>query len=392
MHLLIISRCNFSLPTSKQRLPNTPQILQNNRMGGNALKLKGITPDRIPGKELQKLINDIPKLLVDSHIFKWILPTKSYHLKTDHGDLDFIGELSKENTTKQTPWQLQAKALLKSKAIYWNKPVASLEYKNYQIDLTGRENYEKANAHLEFSHYSPLGNILGRLIKKTGAKWGIDGLQYQIKEKETPESQIIKTITLSTNIDDILKLCGLNPKTWHEGFNTQEELFSYACQNKLFNKDMFKLENLNHTHRKRDRTRPDYHQWLAYIESNLIPDKTSWMTKESPQEYKTRVEYYQIQLDKEFPGKELLKTIKAEREKSEFIKLQKKEKFNGELISNWTQLQGCALGNFIKEFKIAQSITSQDQLIKWITSNNKMNIKRSILDHKKQMEDKVKYI
>jgi hypothetical protein len=358
-------------------------------MGGNALRLKGLSPKRIQNSEMEKLIKHISTTLVKEKIFKWILPAKSYDQKIDHGDLDLIGELSSKGN-KTSPWHLEAQKALDSKAIYWNKPVASLEFEGYQIDLTGRTSKEKALTHLDFSHYSPLGNILGRLIRKTGAKWGINGLEYQIKEKDSPESQVIKTLTLSNDINQILKFCGLNPKIWHEGFKTQEEIFEYACQSHLFNKEIFKIENLNHTHRKRDRTRQDYHHWLLHITSPKIQNKTLWKIKESLPEYGERTKNFQALINQEFPKLKLLDQIHSTRKENEFIKSQKEEKFNGKLISAWTGQTGRELGDFIKGFKKSQGLDSPEELIHWIKPKDAKTIKMLVLDYQKSMEDKNK--
>lgn len=362
-------------------------------MGGNALKLKGLTPLRIPDKDLKGLIDEISDKLIKEEVFKWILPTKTYNNKTDHGDLDLIGELCKPNQKNPLAWHLKAKKVLNSKEIHWNKPVASLEYLGYQIDLTGRDTYQKAKTHLEFSHFSPLGNILGRLIRKTGAKWGINGLEYQISEKESPESHILKTLCLSEDINQILLFCGLNPKTWQLGFDNQEDIFQYACQSKLFNKEIFKLENLNHTHRKRDRTRPDYHQWLNFLEKKEVRNNTHWNLKETPSQYSQRITQYQLVIDKEFPTANLLGTIKEERSKNDFIKLQKKEKFNGSLISKWTGLQKQELGEFIKAFKKEFNLSTPNTLIKWIVSTDKGKIKDLVksyqLDYNRYLKENI---
>ena len=347
-------------------------------MGGNALKLKGLNPKRIKASELENLSNEISELVINENLFKWIKPVKSYQSKPDHGDLDLIGELNREENHKGLAWHLRAKEILDSKALHWNKPVASLEYKGYQIDLTGRNSLEKAKTHLEFSHYSPLGNILGRIIRKTGAKWGIDGLEYEIKEKNSPEAQHLLTITLTNNIDKILSFCGLNPKIWHDGFESQHDIFNYACQSPLFEKEMFSYENLNHTHRKRDRTRPDYHQWLEFIETQ--PNNASWSKNESPHDYENRISQWVNRIDSFFPESNLKEKIKEQRHYSQLIKENKREKFNGKLVNSWTGLETQQLGKVISEFKKSRNIASKKEFDKWLLNNNKIAIKRDFLD------------
>jgi hypothetical protein len=363
-------------------------------MGGNALKLKGLLPKRINDSELQGITDSLSTLLIKNKVFKWIKPVKAYKNKTDHGDLDLIGELEEEFKLPpkkgEEQWHLIAKNLLNSKAIHWNKPVASLEYHGYQIDLTGRESHTRAKTHLEFSHYSPLGNILGRLIRTTGAKWGIDGLEYEIKEEDKQGSNIIKILPLSDSIDEILKFCGLNPTVWHQGFNTQEEIFNYACQSPLFNKEMFQMENLNHTHRKRDRTRPDYHAWLDYIAPNNVKNKCDYKTRtQSEIESPNIKESACLLIEQAFPKANLLKNIRESREENKRTKDIKTSKFNGHLVSQWTNLKGRELGNFIKGFKENLNLANEKSLLKWIESSEAPHIKRCVLDYQKSMQDNI---
>jgi hypothetical protein len=362
-------------------------------MGGNALKLVGINPIRISTEKSFEIIREAQTTLSSLGLFSWIKPVKYWKKKPDHGDIDLVAHLNQDhkgNPPKE--WAKSCAKALGSKAHYWNKPVVSLEFHQVQLDITGRENAIKAQTNLDFCHYSPFGNILGRMIRKTGAKWGVDGLEYNIHQDNKPNSPQITQINLSHNIDTILNFCGLDPNQWHKGFQTQEEIFKYAASSPLFDKKIFLFENLNHAHRKRDKTRPDYHSWLEFIVNTK--DNTIWNINETEKEYEDRITQYQDIIDNLFPDAQLLNTQKLHRENHLKFKELKREKFNGQLVSLWiaqTQkkaidnqieagIQGEELGITISAFKKAKKITEQDRFLQWLEITSKETCQEEFLE------------
>jgi hypothetical protein len=351
-------------------------------MGGNALKSIGIKTRRIDTSEFLYLTERVRQLTSD--LFINIEPVKSYHKKPDHGDIDFIATLRQgmDAPPLQTPderqkgynpppiW-VQKIQNCGTQGLYWNDPVVSFELEGVQIDITGHLQPEMAKAHLEFSHYSPIGNVVGRMIKQTGAKWGIDGLSFPVRDSLSGDGNINGCVHLSYDIKDVLYIAGLPFKNWKDGFETQEEMFEWAAQSRLFNKEIFYFENLNHTNRKRDSIRPDYHAWLAFIK-----DKPNHYPRYQTKEERTiaRTKWF-AQLCERFPHlgparEEILQT-KADRSKH-------REKLNGNLIRAWTGLQGKELGDVFKAFKTIIGPNPQDFDL-WLTQISEKEAKRTFL-------------
>jgi hypothetical protein len=357
-------------------------------MGGNALKLKGINPKRVDASQTSDIIKKVQTEIGKLDLFSWIAPVKSYHSKPDHGDFDFVGHLKSTDNT----WYKKCAEKLKSKDYYWNRPVISLEMDGIQIDITARQTPEKSKTTLEFCHYSPLGNILGRMIRKTGAKWGVDGLQYPIHEKNNPSSPLISVLDLSNNIEDILKFCGLDPLIWKQGFETQKDIFDYAINSHFFDKNIFLIENLNHVHRKRDQTRPDYHNWLTYIKT--AENKTQWNLKESDDQIHSRIEYYLDIIGKTFPHCKIKENLSQQRQDLLEFKKLKEEKFNGHLIANWAKLSlnsisdSKKIGELINEFKRELNLTSTPLFKTWLIQTPKETCKTMFFDFYKKRIDK----
>jgi hypothetical protein len=225
------------------------------------------------------------------------------------------------------------------------------------------------------------------MIRKTGAKWGVDGLQYPIHESDGQGSPLLITLDLTDNIEEILMFCGLDFKTWEKGFETQKEIFEFACQSPFFDKRIFLIENLNHTHRKRDQTRPDYHQWLDFIKDQQ--NKTLWSIKPShtikgnnsiEKDIQKQKNEFLVLLNDLFPNANLIERQNLERTASREFKYLKKEKFNGLLINQWTGLENEKLGYTIKKFKTYQNITNDKAFIKWLKSNSKEECQKIFLD------------
>lgn len=320
-------------------------------MGGTALKHLGFIGRRVSKAEYEDLVLEIKQKYASYFsVFEDILHYKN---KQDHGDIDFVGLNVDAN--------LNVKQLFNSKFYSKNSCVHSFDYKEVQIDLAILPNVESFINYYLFSCFSPLGNILGRMIKQKGLKWGINGLTYPIKlsdSEQLGEIQIGKFAYQAFEL--MLKFMGLKLKphssfiNFAECFNTQIEIFEWATSSTLFNKDIFALENLNHINRKRDRLRKDYHNWLEFIEDKPNKfvgnaDKTVYI-EEIDNHFKTQINKEAEILIANYTYKKFLK-----------------EKFNGKMVSEWTDLQGQQLGKIIKSYK--ESIEDFDNFIQLKQSN-----------------------
>lgn len=335
-------------------------------MGGNALKLLGIQSRRIPSAEFIELSEKTRELT--QSLFSNIQVVKAYETKPDHGDIDLVAvikpglEVMAERTQEQKDkgeapkplWVEELKAVTGTTGIYWNSPVASMELEGVQVDISGHLDPNKAKTRLEFSHYSPIGNVVGRMIRQTGAKWGVDGLTFPIRDTLANEGNLLGSVQLSIEMQDVFELAGLPSEPWEKGFKTQQEIMEWAAQSRLFNKEIFEFDNLNHINRKRDILRPDYHQWLEYTKT--VPNKYErYKTPEEANAAKTMWFTLICQrfenLRPEWEAAHELKRLKSE----------SKGKLNGKLIQSWTGLKGKELGQCIEEFKTTMGGEKQYQ-------------------------------
>lgn len=334
-------------------------------MGGNALKLIGLDSRRIETQELYDLTKEIQALTTE--LFIKIDPVKFYHTKPDHGDIDLVGVLRPGLNIRPKPtpeeksrgyapppiWTKKLPEICGSKGFHWNYPVTSFEFKGVQIDISGHEDPQIAQTHLEFINYSPTGNVLNRMLKQTGVKWGVDGLTFPIRKNISGDGDLLGSVRLSYQIQEALEIADLPLKTWEDGFETQEDIFAWTCQSKLFNKQIYDFENLDHTNRKRDFIRPDYHAWRTYIE-----DKPDHYKRYETVEERTiaKTKWLEV-LCKKFPN---LGPAREEIFQSRKDTKINRAKLEGNWISKKTGLKGKELGDHIKDFKKTIGPTNKD--------------------------------
>ena len=325
-------------------------------MGGTALKHLGFESRRISKEEYFDLVFEI-KEIGRKHFsaFKDILHYKN---KPDHGDIDFLGlylPLLGES--------VDIKGIFNANFYSQNSCVHSFDYKGVQIDLAIQESLDAFTYYYLFSCFSPIGNVLGRMVKQKGLKWGIDGLTYPIKLSDSEQLGNIKVDIHGPycTFDKLLEFAGLDNnfgdcfERFKDAFENQEDIFKWLSKSNLFNRDVFAFENLNHVNRKRDRLRKDYHSWLEYIKDK--PNK--FVGNEDKTVYIEEISnHFHSNIHK-----------KAERLIAKHTyKKYLKEKFNGKMVSEWTGLQGEDLGKVIKTYK--DSIQDFDNFIQLKTPEN----------------------
>lgn len=288
-----------------------------------------------------------------------------YRDKKDFGDLDIL-------IKKTVPTEHLLKIF--SGCEYFNNgdSVISFNWKNFQIDFIkiDPEDFEIA---FHYFSYNDLGNLIGQLAKFNHLKFGFDGLIYVHYENRQKKG----TITISKDIDKILEFLDLDPKQYHKGFDTIEEVFDYVVKSKYFNPYVSDLEpyayndagvalyRINKMNRERNTKRKTYQSWLEYVKKFKTGEQNYKFKEDS-----NVAEVYD-RIDKFFPEvnfKEKLNTLK----KSEEDRLAIKNKFNGNIIKNLCpDLKKEDFQFFIDSFKASKKNfneytinTSQDEINK----------------------------
>jgi hypothetical protein len=322
-------------------------------MGGNALK--NTTTRRYDAAEYEFLVDEVLATLQKKYFLRCnVLP--AYRLKPSFGDMDVLVEKN-----HSIDWFINmVHDAFRPNEVFSNGGVISFDFKELQIDLVlvGKENYASAFA---FFSWNDLGNFIGKIAHKFGLKYGIKGLEYVHRTQD--QSKIFGRINLSKDPSVILPFLGFDYERWLEGFDTKEEIFDFIVNSKYFNPEMFRFKNLSAEHKKRNRRRDMYLDFLNYVESL----ENSVGVQYYPF-YKDKTEYH-FWIEENFSG---FKAKLADLEHREERARKAKQKFNGKLVMDKYGYEGKELGkllgNFKKEFDTEGELnqflvnTSQEQV------------------------------
>lgn len=310
-------------------------------MGGNALKFyQTRRVDKTEYLELVKLVQD--KLLNCFNNSGLVIPC--FRNKTDFGDLDLILDSSvlPENWLK-----ILLKEFNIEKNTQWikNGNVVSIGVNNFQVDLIITP-HKYVLSSLNYFSYNDLGNLLGRIFHKLGIKFGHKGLSLIIRYNNS--GHILKEIELTQDYNIILDILGLSYDKFLKGFDNIEDIYDFVCESKYFDKEIYLLNNRDHTSRVRDKKRTTYNNFLKYIQNKDIVSNYSFENKTEFGGYSIREPFYTEIVLRLFPSikKEIDELI------SEFeLKQQFKMVYNGEIVSKITGLTGKELGKFMSDIK-----------------------------------------
>jgi hypothetical protein len=293
-------------------------------MGGNAIKIA----ERVPRERFFEYIKDvIPR--VKSAFKTEVSMVNGFHNKQDFGDLDL----------------LVLRAILEEHfapdEININTHVVSFNYNELQVDLifTPIENWETSKV---FFEWGDLGNFIGKMTNNYGRlrdhgfslKYGYDGFKCKLLHNGK-----YKNIYLTKRNEDVFDFLGLDYDRWKLGFDERESMFDYVIGSKYFDYPSFQWVNLNSINKDRNKRRPNYVNFLEYIENH----KTVITWDKGYEFYLNEVkDFFDVDLLEE------LNTFKDELRKEEIIK----SKFNGKIIMEaYPNLRGKDLGKAIFDFK-----------------------------------------
>lgn len=306
-------------------------------MGGRALQHYGVFTERKTTKEFNKIGQEIisaiyPDLGVECSV------VKCYHNKETHGDLDLLMKIDGDFFDKGIELRKYIIEKFKPQAVHNNGGVYSFDYNKFQVDFIPikESNWDVA---LVYFSYDPLGNAMGKTFHKMNLSYGWDGLKYKYRNFNGKNSH---DIIISKEPRKIFEFGGFDYDRYLKGFETIEEIFEFIIGGKYFNADIFKMENLNHIDRKRNKKRKSYHEFLEYVENKGVDNKFIF--------HRDKDIHLPI-INDYFPEAKLFKKLDELDERDE-INRKLNAKLNGHLIMEWIPgLKGKELGDVIRAYK-----------------------------------------
>lgn len=305
-------------------------------MGGNIFQnLK-----RLNKSEFNDLVEEVSLLLFANLITSdttEIKPTRSYHSKESFGDMDLI--VTSDHLRSDWIPRLKQVFNLQDDEFSKNGNVASFKYKDFQIDLILTPQDEYTICYHYFS-WNDLSNLMGRVTYKHGIKFGHKGIFVGVKDG----SHELGEIHVTNSVQDLCDYFGWNYAEWNAGFETMEDAYKWVVQTPYFNKEIFAYENRNHAAVIRDRKRPNYANFLVWLETQTDLPEYPYESTLAKGGYYVRQPYFDMLCHYWPHVREEYDSMLREYEENKLFK----SKFNGDIISQITGLQNQELGKFIK--------------------------------------------
>jgi hypothetical protein len=238
-------------------------------MGGNAIKAVVENPSRLSKEEylsVQKQITDILDLNNNTLHYHAV---QSFADKQDFGDLDVIVVSKKRNDEELNNLINNNKYKFVKNGDVTSFVFEAKQGKLFQVDIIYSSvlNFDIACA---YHGKGDVGNLIGRIAKQMGLKFGHDGLWY-IHKKDT---YVVGEILLSKEMDQILLFLGFDSNTFNKGFETKEDVYRFVTSSPYFHPSFYLWENRDHASRVRDMKRPLYHGFLEFIKTQEYPEES----------------------------------------------------------------------------------------------------------------------
>lgn len=254
---------------------------------------------------------------------------KSYYSKEDFGDMDILVLDTPANREMLEGFVVNCQDSSK------NSNVWSVLYNNFQVDfiLTDESHYDFS---LNYFSWNDLGNLVGRVARKIGLKFGHNGLFYVLRDGTNKVADVLVT----NDFEEALEILDYSYERFDSGFKTPEDIYEFVATSGFFDPESFSLETRSHNARVRDRKRKMYRGFLEWMENRT--------TKPGSQvdhcDKNTGVSRAMI-ASRSFTDR-LVKVV-SEHRQAKVIS----NKLDGKLVMRLTGLEGKELGAFMRFMK-----------------------------------------
>lgn len=225
-----------------------------------------------------------------------------------------------------------------------NGNVFSFNYEGLQVDLinTPEEEFESSKFYFD---YNDFGNLLGKITRKLGMKFGHDGLFLRVYDPNL-DTVLGPDILLTRDPQTILNMLGLSYTRYLLGFETLEDIFVYVSGCQYFNPGIYLLDNLSNKAMVRDHKRKTYNAFIEWVDARkdqLYAYPYEDLVNKGG--YRLKEPFYSDIIIKYFPEVEG-KVNSLIRKYEENLKI--KEVFNGNIVMELLKIEGKELGEFMR--------------------------------------------
>ena len=301
-------------------------------MGGNLFKL-----GRKPRAEYLEIEAEVRSFLDELIGVQGYRIPRYYGDKPDFGDLDVV--VSSAAIEALGGFETFTQAIASGLEVSQTKNVGhvySTAYRNLQVDYFTRP-AEQLESTYNYLSFNDIGNLIGKIYRRLGFKYGEDGLSYVYRR--SAQESYRRDIPVSRDWPRILALIELDVAVWQAGFDSLEHMFGWVVASPYFSVAPYR--ELSRSTEKRAKQRRTMARFLDWVEREQI---------EQIHEYERDRSAYVPWVAEAFPEAELEAALARERAlEAEDERL--RAKFSGGLVRRWLGLEGKQLGRFLRAFK-----------------------------------------
>jgi hypothetical protein len=325
-------------------------------MGGNALSEETI---RLPASRYREVENRTLGRIRDMLPGVRAEAIAAYTDKPDFGDMDILVAEHADFEPIALSQKLAAKEIVRNGEVTsFGLPVTEGVF---QVDLISvpAASFDFA---MRYFSFNDLGNLLGRVAHKFGAKFGHLGLLYPLRDPEN-DDHLLAELPVTSDFSAALAMLGYDAQAYEtlrreDQFRGLEDIFRYVVSSPYANPAIYLLENRSYRARVRDAKRPTYNkflEWLAAQEPGSLPDYP-WGEAGSPERQVQRRSFLDMAFER-FPAfKNSYDEALAGAERLH----RSKRYFNGEFVASISGLSGKELGMLMS--RIRATFASNDEL------------------------------
>ena len=299
-------------------------------MGGNLFKL-----GRKPRDEYLEIEGEVRRFL-DGWIPGGYRIPRYYASKPDFGDMDIVVSSGAVEGLGGTDRFIEAlRSQLGVTEIQNTGHVWATVYREFQVDYFVRAT-ELLDSTASYLAFNDLGNLVGKMFKRLGCKYGETGLLYVFRRES--QQSYKKEFLLSRDWTRVLGFLGLDVAHWEKGFTTLEEMFAWVVASPWFSVAPYVDRDRSTEKRK---NRPTMQRFVAWLEAEKIEQRV---------DFRQERDAYVPELAAAFPEAGLEAALASQRQ-AEADALALRAKFSGALVREWTGLDGKELGGFMRRFR-----------------------------------------
>lgn len=289
---------------------------------------------------------------------------RSYGAKLTFGDIDVLV------VDQGDQWPAMRTSIadeLRVNACLRNGNTDSMSYRQMQLDFFQVEP-EYLRVMAAFMDFNDLGNLVGRLARKFGLKWGERGLTYPYRRAS---GNYVVDMPVSLDFEAVCRFLGLDYATWRTGFHELHEMFDWVIASPYFSVGPYVDSNESTSHMRKDGVhRTNIARFIDYLSEKDIIKRYEYAERE----------LYLPMILAAFPDAKLVEQIAMERiaeARADMLRA----KFGGKLVQRLRpefkdHAAGPALGEFIRTLK-----ASMPDFETWLLSASSDEIEQRIVGH-----------